>query len=99
MSSGKLPRPLPTSGDRAPETQRTASFWRAAAYLTSLGWLMALPIGVSVVLGYYLDQRLGTGHLWTMALLGVGVSVAAVEVYLALRQAVAKNNEGKRGTQ
>gem|GEM_PF-2345826 len=84
---------MPIADDAVPESRRTASFWRAAGYLTSLGWLMAVPIGLSVVIGYYLDQRLGTGHLWTMALLGVGIAVAAIEVYLALKRAVATTAE------
>ena len=52
-------------------------------YLTSLGWLIALPIGLSVLLGRYLDDRFQSEHFWTLTLLGVGIGLAALEVYLA----------------
>jgi putative F0F1-ATPase subunit (Ca2+/Mg2+ transporter) len=55
-------------------------------YLTSLGWLMALPIGLSVLVGHYLDARLGSGSFWTLALLGVGIALAALEAFLAARR-------------
>ncbi len=53
------------------------------AYLTSLGWLIALPIGLSVLLGRYIDDRLQSEHFWTLTLLGVGIGLAVLEVYLA----------------
>ncbi|HXG20732.1 MAG TPA: AtpZ/AtpI family protein [Methylomirabilota bacterium] len=56
------------------------------AYLTSLGWLIALPIGLSIVLGRYLDDRLKSEHCWTLTLLGVGIGLAALEVFLAGRR-------------
>jgi hypothetical protein len=64
------------------------------AYLTSLGWLMAIPIGVSVLIGQYVDNRLGSGHFWTLTLLGAGIGLAILEVYLAGRKTLWKNNHG-----
>jgi hypothetical protein len=55
---------------------------------------MAVPIAVSILLGHFLDGRLGTGFFWTLTLLGVGVSVAGVEVFLALRQVLSKGQSG-----
>lgn len=63
-------------------------------YLTSLGWLMALPIAAGVLLGRFLDNRLGTGDFWTLALLGAGISIAGVEAYLAIRRALQRQNHG-----
>jgi hypothetical protein len=61
-------------------------------YLTSLGWLTALPIAVSILLGRFLDNRYGTGSFWTLALLGAGVVIAGLEVYLAMRRALGNRN-------
>jgi len=56
------------------------------AYLTSLGWLLALPIAAGVLAGHYLDRRLGTGSRWTLALLGAGIALGALEAWLAARR-------------
>lgn len=64
------------------------------AYLTSLGWLMALPIAMGVLLGRLLDDRLGSGYVWTLALFGVGLLLAAVEVFLAMRSALRTKDHG-----
>jgi hypothetical protein len=41
-----------------------------------------------VILGHVLDARFGTGAFWTMTLLGLGIGLSAVEVFLALRRAI-----------
>lgn len=64
------------------------------AYLTSVGWLMALPIAAGVLLGWWLDDRLGAGYAWTLAFFGVGLLLAAVEVYLAMRRALRQKDHG-----
>jgi ATP synthase protein I len=48
-------------------------FWREALRATSLGWELALPIFGGVLIGYYLDRWLGTGHVLTLGLLFLGV--------------------------
>jgi undecaprenyl pyrophosphate phosphatase UppP len=63
-------------------------------YLTSLGWLMALPIAAGILTGRFLDNRLHSGNFWTLALLGVGISVAAVEAYLAIKRALQRHDHG-----
>lgn len=55
---------------------------------------MALPIAAGVLLGRLLDDRLGSGYRWTLALFGVGLLLAAVEVYLAMRRALRKKDHG-----
>jgi predicted F0F1-ATPase subunit len=61
-------------------------------YLTSLGWLMALPIAISVLLGRYVDKRLGSGYVWTLTLFGIGLMLAALEAYLAMRAALQRKD-------
>jgi len=63
-------------------------------YLTSLGWLIALPIGLGVLLGRYLDDRFQSEHFWTLTLLGVGIGLAALEVYLAGRRILRRKFHG-----
>jgi len=53
--------------------------------LTSLGWLIAMPIAGGVVAGWLMDRWLGTEHSWTLALLGAGIVVSALELYLVIR--------------
>ena len=57
-------------------------------YLTSLGWLMALPIAGGVLLGHLLDDWLGSGHVWMQVGLGVGIGLALAEAYVAARLAL-----------
>lgn len=61
-------------------------------YLTSVGWLMALPITIGVLVGRSVDKRLGSRYVWTLALLGAGLVLAALEVYLAMRAALQRKD-------
>jgi ATP synthase protein I len=50
--------------------------WREALRAMSLGWDLAIPIFAGVLLGYVLDRWLGTGHIFTLGLLMLGVITA-----------------------
>jgi hypothetical protein len=52
--------------------------------------MMALPIGLSVLVGHYIDTRLKSEHFWTLTLLGVGIGLAVLEVYLAGQRTVGR---------
>lgn len=69
-------------------------FWQSMAYLTSVGWMMALPIAAGVLLGHTLDRRLGTGTFWTMALLGAGLVLGAWEGFSAARRILRRRKNG-----
>src|SRR5579864_1156502 len=60
-STGRWPTPSTAAGGEPDHdsTRNSASFWRSVGYLTSLGWMIALPIGCGVLLGRLLDDRLG----------------------------------------
>lgn len=49
--------------------------WRETLVAISLGWDLALPIFGGVLLGYLLDRWLGTGHVFTMGLLVLGIAI------------------------
>jgi len=68
------------------------------AFLTSIGWLLAIPIAAGVLIGHYVDVWLQTGTRWTLALLGAGLVVGAMEAYLAARRALTrrKDEDGPR---
>jgi hypothetical protein len=67
-------------------------FWRSVGYLTSLGWIIVLPIGIGVLLGWLLDQHLGSGRFWTLALLGAGIGIAALELFAAASTALNRSS-------
>jgi hypothetical protein len=64
------------------------------ANLTSLGWLLALPIAAGVLIGRFLDDRLGAGSFWTLALLGAGIGIAGLELYLAMEGGLRSRGHG-----
>ncbi len=43
---------------------------------SSIGWEIALPIVAGPVIGYFIDKRAGSGVLYTLILLGVGLLIA-----------------------
>jgi predicted F0F1-ATPase subunit len=92
-STAHWPTPS-TNGDNAASDNgashgtRRHSFWRSVGYLTSLGWMIALPIGLGVVVGRVLDQHFGSGTFWTLSLLGAGVAIAALELVGAVQDAL-----------
>jgi ATP synthase protein I len=67
------------------------SFWRSVGYLTSLGWMIALPIAAGVLLGRFIDERLVLGTFWTLALLGAGVAIGCMELFMAASSALSKS--------
>jgi hypothetical protein len=54
--------------------------------------MIVLPIGIGVLLGWLLDQHLGSGRFWTLALLGAGIGVAALELFAAASTALNRSS-------
>ena len=48
------------------------------AMIGALGWLIVVPMLAGMFAGRWLDQRLGTGHILTCALLVAGLSLGCV---------------------
>lgn len=47
----------------------------------SLGWELAMPIFGGVLLGYYLDRWLDTGHNFTIGLLVAGIGMGFYNIW------------------
>jgi F0F1-type ATP synthase assembly protein I len=47
---------------------------------SSLGWEIAIPIGVGPLIGFFIDQHFNTGDFFTLTLLGLGVLLAVLGV-------------------
>lgn len=59
----------------------SSSFPHLLAEATTLAWNLVFPIVGGVLLGRYLDDRLGQDYTWTLSLLALGVLVAFSNLY------------------
>jgi len=62
---------MATDKEKGPEW--LASLWRESLRAMSIGWDLAIPIFGGVLLGYFLDQWLGTKPTFTIGLLVFGI--------------------------
>ena len=60
--------------------------WREALVAMSLGWDLAVPIFGGVMLGYYLDRKLGTNSQFTMGLFLLGVAIGYYNLIRFIRK-------------
>jgi len=67
--------------------------WRQALTAISLGWDLALPIFGGVLLGHLLDRWLGTGHIFTLGLLMLGIGVGYFNVARFIQRIDRKGRE------
>jgi len=58
-----------------------AALWREGFTAITLGWELAIPIFGGVLAGYYLDRWLGTGHIFTLGLLTVGIAAGFYNIW------------------
>jgi ATP synthase protein I len=67
---------------RQDQWQRTGErpVWRNLTMIGAIGWLIVLPMLVGILLGRWLDARLGSGIFWSGALIMLG---AVLGGYLA----------------
>ena len=80
--------PSPGKDGGADDAPGRGAFWRDVGYLTSLGWMMALPIAVAVIVGWLVDRHLGTAPAWTLTLLGAGIGIAVIQAFSTMRDAL-----------
>ena len=74
------PGPEHQHGDRKPggaeDENLLMMLWREGLRALTLGWDLAVPIFSGVLLGSLMDRWLGTGHLFTLGLLMLGVMIS-----------------------
>lgn len=72
----------PTVEPPAPEPSSAGSeSLGLLAEVTTLAWNLVIPIVGGVMLGHYLDGKLGSEVTWTLSLLVLGVMIAFSNLY------------------
>lgn len=61
------------------------------ALASELGFSIAVPIGVGVLLGYWLDKRLGSAPVLTLSLLLVGVVLGMRNLFTLVQKTTEKD--------
>lgn len=64
------------SEKKPPKSPMFSALWAQSLRALSLGWDLAIPIFSGVLIGQYLDRKLGTGHIFTIGLLFFGVTIS-----------------------
>jgi F0F1-type ATP synthase assembly protein I len=62
--------------DQKKKPEWLASLWRESLRAMSLGWDLAVPIFGGVLLGHFLDRLLGTGYIFTVGLIFLGIIIS-----------------------
>ena len=79
-------------GDKEKGRSSWGIIWREGMMAMALGWELAIPIFVGVLLGNLLDRWLGTGHIFTIGLLMAGVAAG----YYSVARTVARIERRQR---
>jgi F0F1-type ATP synthase assembly protein I len=89
VSTERWPTPSAHPDDKSSDRKRRdASLWRHVAYLTSLGWMIVLPIAAGILFGRLADGALGTHPYATILLLCAGIGVALLEGFRTMTEAM-----------
>lgn len=62
----------------------------------TIGWDLALPIVGGVLVGHFLDQWLGTGYIFTLGLLVLGVMIGYYNLSRLIRRLNRQDQERKQ---
>lgn len=84
---------------KKPDPNFWASLWREALLATTLGWELALPIFGGVLGGYFLDRWFGTGHIFTLGLLFLGVVTGYYSLWRFIQRIEKKSNPDSAGAE
>jgi ATP synthase protein I len=71
-------------GDQEPGSW--SGFWREAMMAMALGWELAVPIFLGVFGGHLMDRWLGTGYIFTMGFLILGIAAGYYNVARTIRR-------------
>jgi len=65
---------------------RGRGVWRGIAQVGTVGWMVVLPAVGGAFLGRWIDARYGTGIMWTLALLVVGLVVGCAAAWRSMKR-------------
>ncbi|SHJ65534.1 AtpZ/AtpI family protein [Paramaledivibacter caminithermalis] len=60
------------------------------AFVTQIGLMMIIPIVISVLLGHYIDEKLGTGNLFLLIFIALGVASSFLNLYKVMMRLLNK---------
>lgn len=80
------------------EPDKKSSLLKAIS-LTSLGWEMAIPIFVGVLLGSRLDRWFNTNYTFTIILLVLGIMIAYYSLYRHIELEMLRTKAAKQKKQ
>ena len=72
--------------------------WRPLALVSQLGLTVAASLIITLLFGLWLDSRLGTGPLFTLVFVLVGIGAATVGAYRLVAQAIAESVASRPAT-
>ncbi len=61
--------------------EKGQTFWNYVGLIGAVGWSVVVPMVVGVLLGPWLDRKLGTGWRLTLALLILGLFVGCLNAW------------------
>jgi ATP synthase protein I len=83
-------RMLREVGERQTQIERgrrgKKAIWRSIAVLGTVGWSVALPTVLGVVLGVWLDGVLPVRFSWTLTLLILGLAIGCANAWLQIKK-------------
>ena len=91
MSDGREPLSEEEDREKQRADRKAALAWLGT--LGTLGWLIAAPILLGVLLGRWLDGRLASGYVFTLALVPCGLAVAGFGAWRWIRKRI--EDEGR----
>lgn len=83
------------SEKQPPKSSWLSALWAESLRALSLGWDMAIPIFGGVLIGQFLDRKLGTVHIFTIGLLFFGISISYYNLWKFI-QKVKKIDDKKK---
>ncbi|WP_432662592.1 AtpZ/AtpI family protein [Wukongibacter baidiensis] len=60
------------------------------AFVSQIGLMMAIPIVLSVFIGNYIDEKLGTGSIFLLIFIGLGVASSFLNLYKIMNRLLNK---------
>lgn len=80
------------NSDATPPRKKRSGFGLAALALAIPGIMLAAPI-VACLIGVWLDRKFGTGSMWTIIFLVMGLAAAGRETYRLIKRISSEQDE------